>query len=62
MKLITEKGLLEREETLRPQVCRPAETAEKTQLRLLDHLIRQSFRGSAMRLVLRASAAKGVLA
>ncbi len=60
MQLMTEKGLLDRDESVRPQIYRPAESAEKTQLRLLDQLIQQGFGGSAKRLVLRAAAAKRI--
>ena len=60
MQLMTEKGLLLRDESVRPQVYRPAEPEEKTQLQLLDSLIQKGFRGSAMRLVLRAAAAERI--
>ncbi len=60
MQVMMEKGLLVRDESVRPQVYRPAEAQEKTQLRLLDYLIQKGFGGSAMRLVLRAAAAKRI--
>ncbi len=58
MQLMTDKGMLVRDESVRPQVYRPADPAEKTQLRLLDNLIEKGFGGSAMRLVLRAVSAQ----
>ena len=60
MQLMTDKGLLTRDESVRPQVFRPADPAEKTQLRLLDNLIEKGFGGSAMRLVLRAAVAQRI--
>ncbi len=62
MQLMTDKGLLTRNEKTKPQTYHVAEAAEKTQLRLLDQLIQQGFGGSAMRLVLRAAAAKRITA
>ena len=41
MQLMVEKGLLQRDETQRPQLYRPTEPEEKTQLKLLDHLIQK---------------------
>ena len=58
MQVMTDKGMLVRDESVRPQVYRPADPAEKTQLRLLDNLIEKGFGGSAMRLVLRAVSAQ----
>ena len=60
MQLMTDKGLLARDESVRPQMYRPVDPAEKTQLRLLDNLVEKGFGGSAMRLVLRAAAAKRI--
>jgi BlaI family penicillinase repressor len=60
MQLMFEKGLLKRDESRRPQIYQPVDSEEQTQLRLLDHLIQKGFGGSAMRLVLRAVAAKRI--
>ena len=60
MQLMTDKGLLARDESVRPQIYRPVDPPEKTQLRLLDNLVEKGFGGSAMRLVLRAAAAKRI--
>lgn len=60
MQVMVEKGLLEKDETVRPQVFKPAEPEEKTQLRLLDSLIQRGFGGSAMKLVMRALSAERV--
>jgi BlaI family transcriptional regulator, penicillinase repressor len=60
VQVMTEKGLLLKDDTRRPQVFRPAEAQEKTQLQLVDDLIQKGFGGSAMKLVLRAAAAKRI--
>jgi predicted transcriptional regulator len=60
MQVMMEKGLLLRDESVRPQVYRAAEPQQKTQLKLLDSLIQKGFGGSAMRLVLRAVSAKRI--
>lgn len=56
MQLMTEKGLLVRDESMRPQVYRPALSKEKTQKRLVKELLKRAFDGSAAQLVLRALA------
>src|SRR3954468_4621035 len=58
VQVMMEKGLLARDDTVRPQVYRPAKPEEDTQLKLLDYLIQKGFGGSAKRLVLRAVSAK----
>ncbi|MCL2648353.1 MAG: BlaI/MecI/CopY family transcriptional regulator [Phycisphaerales bacterium] len=60
VQVMTEKGLVLKDESRRPQVYRPARAKEKTQLQLLDDLIQRGFGGSAAKLVLRAVAAKRV--
>jgi BlaI family transcriptional regulator, penicillinase repressor len=60
IQVMTEKGLVLRDDTQRPQVYRPARPQEQTQLQMLDYLIQQAFGGSAMKLVLRAAAAKRI--
>ena len=54
MQLMVEKGLLVRDESVRPQVFRPREAKEKTQRTLVGNLVREAFAGSAAQLVLRA--------
>ena len=54
MQLMVEKGLLVRDESVRPQVFRPREAKEKTQRALVGNLVREAFAGSAAQLVLRA--------
>lgn len=60
VQVMTEKGLVQKDESVRPQVYRPAQPREKTQLRLIDELIQRAFGGSACELVLRAASAKRI--
>ena len=60
VQVMTEKGLVLKDESVRPQVYRPSAAQEKTQLQLLDDLIQRGFGGSAAKLVLRAVAAKRI--
>lgn len=62
VQVMTEKGLLLKDESVRPQVYRPAQPREKTQLRLIDELIQRAFGGSASELVLRAASARRISA
>jgi BlaI family transcriptional regulator, penicillinase repressor len=57
VQVMTDKGLLLKDESERPQLYRPAQPEEQTQLQLVDHLVQKAFGGSAMNLVLRAAAA-----
>ncbi len=54
MQIMTDKGLLIRDDSDRPAVYRPAFTQEKTQRQLLRNLLEKAFYGSAGKLVLRA--------
>ena len=54
MQVMFDKGLLRRDESVRPQVYRAAQAAEQTQGQMVDDLIRKVFAGSARNLVLRA--------
>ena len=54
MQVMREKGLLKRDDSVRPQVYRPVESQEKTQLRLLDRLVQGAFGGAMSRLLVRA--------
>jgi predicted transcriptional regulator len=51
MQIMCEKGLLERDESQRPQVFTPTQPAEQTQTRLLADLLDRAFGGSARKLV-----------
>ena len=56
MQIMTEKGLLERDTTVRPQVYRPAETRQTTQRTLVSDLLDRAFSGSPGTLALQALA------
>jgi len=58
MQIMTDKGLLIRDDSDRPAVYRPAFTQEKTQRQLLRNLLEKAFCGSAGKLVLRALSMK----
>jgi BlaI family penicillinase repressor len=58
MQLMTEKGMLERDETVRPQIYRAKHSAEKTQRQLLVDLVQRAFGGSMKALVMQAVATK----
>jgi BlaI family penicillinase repressor len=60
VQVMTEKGLVRKDESMRPQVYRPARPAEQTQLQLIDELIQRAFGGSASQLVLRAASAQRI--
>lgn len=62
VQLMTEKGLVIKDDSVRPQVFRPAQPRERTQMRLLDELIQRAFEGSASNLVLRAVSGKRISA
>lgn len=53
MQVMLEKGLLVRDESVRPQLYQAAQPREETQLQMLDGLAQRVFQGSAMRLVMR---------
>lgn len=52
LQIMTTKGLVERDETVRPQVYRAAFTREGTQRQLLRKLLDKAFSGSAKQLVI----------
>jgi predicted transcriptional regulator len=60
VQVMTEKGLVLKDESVRPQIYRPAQSGERTQLQLIDELIQRAFGGSASELVLRAASAKRI--
>jgi predicted transcriptional regulator len=54
MQVMLEKGLLTRDESVRPQVYAPAQPEEQTQRQILRDVLAKVFGGSARKLVLRA--------
>jgi BlaI family transcriptional regulator, penicillinase repressor len=54
MQIMIEKGLLARDESVRPQVYRPQASRDVVQGRLIGDLMKRAFDGSAAQLVLRA--------
>lgn len=58
MQIMTEKGLVERDEKVRPQIYRPRYTQEQTQRQLVRDLLDRAFGGSVRTMVLQALAAK----
>ncbi len=58
MQIMTDKGLLIRDETVRPQVYRAARSQGDTQRQLLRHLLDRAFSGSPGNLVLQALSTK----
>jgi len=60
MQIMTEKGLLIRDESQWKHVYRPIATEERTQKQLVRDLLERAFSGSAEKLVMRALSAKKV--
>ncbi len=58
MQIMTDKGLVERDESTRPQIYRPRMPREHTERQLVRDLLERAFAGSARRLVLQALAVK----
>ncbi|HEY1754740.1 MAG TPA: BlaI/MecI/CopY family transcriptional regulator [Bryobacteraceae bacterium] len=58
IQIMTEKGLVERDETVRPQIYRPRYSQEQTQKQLLRDLLQRAFGGSVRTLVMQALATK----
>lgn len=58
MQIMTEKGLLERDTSVRPQVFRAAKPQKQTQKMMLKHLVDGAFSGSPGNLVLQALSMK----
>ena len=54
MQVMLEKGLLTRDESVRPQVYAPSQPEEQTQRQILRDVVAKVFGGSARKLVLRA--------
>lgn len=58
MQIMFEKGLVVRDESVRPQVYRPSSTQQQTQRQLVRDLIDRAFSGSVRELVLQALSTK----
>jgi BlaI family penicillinase repressor len=54
LQIMTEKGLVERDDSVRPQVYRTSRSQEQTQRQLVSDLLERAFEGSAKRLVMHA--------
>ncbi len=62
MQIMTEKGLLRRDDSQFKHIYKPVPTEEKTQKQLVGDLLERAFSGSAEKLVMRALSAKKVSA
>jgi len=60
IQVMREKGLVVRDESVRPQLYRAAESKRATQLQMLDDLSQKAFGGSAKKLVMRMLSAQRV--
>lgn len=60
MQVMTEKGLLIKDDSQRPQVYRPAISQEQAQTQFVDDLIQRVFGGAADKLILRAVSSRHV--
>jgi predicted transcriptional regulator len=58
LQIMTEKGLVERDESKRPQIYKPRYSQQQTQRQLLGDLLQRAFGGSVKTLVLQALASK----
>lgn len=58
MQILAEKGLVTRDETVRPQVYRAANTLKSTQRQVMDDVLERVFKGSPGRLVVQALSSK----
>jgi BlaI family penicillinase repressor len=58
LQIMTEKKLVERDETVRPQIYRARYSQEQTQRHLLSDLLQRAFGGSVKALVMQALATK----
>lgn len=58
IQIMTEKGLVERDETVRPQIYRPRYSQEQTQRQLVRDLLQRAISGSVKTLVLQALSTK----
>ena len=58
LSVMLEKGLVKRDEAVRPQIYRPACSRAKAQKQMLNDLIQKIYEGSAKSLVLQALSSK----
>ena len=58
IQIMTEKGLVERDESVRPQIYRPSHSQVQTQRQLVRDLMQRAFGGSVKALVLQALAGR----
>lgn len=58
LQIMTEKGLVERDESRRPQIYRPAYSQQQTQRQMVGDLLQKVFGGSVKALVLQALESK----
>lgn len=58
LQIMTEKGLVDRDESVRPQIYKPRQSRTQTQRRLVDDLLQRAFGGSVRELVLQALSSK----
>jgi BlaI family penicillinase repressor len=58
VQIMTEKGLVDRDETVRPQIYRARHSQEQTQRHLVRDLLDRAFGGSVKALVMQALAGK----
>jgi predicted transcriptional regulator len=58
MQIMTDKGLVSRDESCRPQIYRPCDPQIKTQGQLLRHMLDRVFGGSTRAMVLQALSQK----
>jgi BlaI family transcriptional regulator, penicillinase repressor len=58
LQIMTEKGLVERDETVRPQIYRARYSREQTQRHLVSDLLHRAFGGSVKALVMQALAGR----
>ena len=58
LQIMTEKGLVDRDETVRPQIYRAKYSQEHTQRHLVSDLLQRAFGGSVKALVMQALASK----
>ena len=58
IQIMTEKGLVARDESVRPQIYRPSHSRQQTQRQLVGDLLQRAFGGSVKSLVLQALSTK----
>lgn len=58
LQIMAEKGLVERDDSVRPQVYRASRTQDQTQRQLVSDLLERAFEGSAKQLVMHALSTK----